>query len=302
MYLTTIAVKNNDEKIKNHIYSELESIKREDMNITHEEYIAGDTVFIRCGLKEGFMAKLKEPRSCEDLKYLLAEILCDVIINNYESKILKKIIKEYYLYLSEYERNQIYESSIKILEAEDRCKEGFYGQTRRTRIIRKILNYLNAENIIIIDGFVNFRLNDYIKDLSSIVEKAVESYITEREYNEFIKLLRYFVEIQECKISTVHVMPSENRGYILMDSEKKLIDYDCFEELSLELSDSDISVDDLLISTLITIAPNRVVIHNCEGFKNKELFRTISNVFYDRIDSCKGCDLCSMFKTNKELN
>jgi len=302
MYLTTIAIKNNDDKIKNHIFSKLESIKKEDINITHEEYTAGDTFFIRCGIREGFMAKLMEPKSYEDLKYSLSEILCDVIINNYESKLLKKIIKEYYLYLTEYERNQVYEAAIKALSIENGYKEGFYGQTRRTRIIRNILNYLNAENMIIIDGFVNFRLNDYIKDLSEIVEKVVEDYITEREYNEFIKLLRYFVEIQDCKINTVNIVPAENGGYHLTDCKKNPINCECFEELKAEIGDSDISYDDLLISTLITIAPNKIIIHNTESFKNRELFKTINNVFYDRMELCKGCDICSMIKNSKELN
>lgn len=302
MYLTTIAVKNNDEKVKNYIFSELESIKKNDINIAHEEYIAGDTIFIRCWLKEGFMAKIMEPRACEDLKYSLAEMLCDVIIKNYESKILKKIIKEYYLYLTESERSRIYESTLKMLEAEVGYKDGFYTQTRRTRIIRKLLNYLSAENIIIIDGFVNFRLNDYIRDLSDIVERAVEDYITEREYNEFIKLLRYFVEIQDCKINIVHVVPAKNGGYLLMDSERRQINCECFEDLRAEIGDNDISLDDLLISSLITIAPNKVIIHNSESFKNKEILKTISNVFFDRIELCNGCDLCSTYNINKELN
>lgn len=302
MYLTTIAVKNNDEKVKSYIFSELESIKNNEINITHEEYIAGDTIFIRCWLKEGFMAKIMEPRTCEDLKYSLAEMLCDVIIKNYESKILRKIIKEYCLYLTEFERSQIYESTLRLLEAEDGYKEGFYSQTRRTRIIRKILNYLSAENIIIIDGFVNFRLNDYIKDLSDIVERAVEDYITEREYNEFIKLLRYFVEIQDCKINTVHVIPAKSGGYLLMDSDRRPINCECFEDLKAEMGDSDISLDDLLISSLITIAPNKVIIHNRESFNNKELLKTINNVFFDRIELCRGCDLCGIYKINKELN
>ncbi|SHJ11319.1 putative sporulation protein YtxC [Lutispora thermophila] len=302
MYLTTIAVRNNDEKIKNHIFSGLESISSGDMRITHEEYTAGDTVFIRCGYKEGFMSKLIENRSSEDFKYLLAQVLCDVIIDNYESKILKKIIKEYYIYLTEYERELIYESVKKNLAVEDGYKDGFYGQTRRTRIIRKIMNYLKSENFLIIDGFVNFRLNDYIKELGDIVEKTVEEYIAEREYNEFIKLLRYFVEIQECKMDVVNIVPIENGGYFLIDSKNSPINCECFEELKAEIGDSEISFDDFLISTLITIAPNKVVIHDCQNFKNKELFKTITNIFYDRIELCRGCDLCGILKVNKELN
>jgi len=302
MYLTTIAVRNNDEKIKNYIFSSLESISNEDMCITHEEYTAGDTVFIRCGLKEGFMSKLIENRSSEDFKYMLAQVLCDVIIDNYEAKILRKIIKEYYQYLTEYERELIYDSTVKLLAADDGYRDGFYGQTRRTRIIRKILNYLKSENFIIIDGFVNFRLNDYIKELEDLVERVVEEYIAEREYNEFIKLLRYFVEIQECKVEVVNIVPLDKGGYMLIDSKNSPINCECFEELRAEIGDSDISFDDLLISTLITIAPNKVIIHDCQNFKNKELFRTITNIFYDRIKLCRECELCGMLKVNKELN
>ncbi|NLM43188.1 MAG: putative sporulation protein YtxC [Clostridiales bacterium] len=302
MYLTTIAVRNNDEKVKDHIFSGLEAIKKGDINITHEEYTAGDTVFIKCGLKEGFMSKLIENRNNEDFRYSLAQVLCDVIINNYESKILKKIIKEYYLYLTDYEKELIYENSLKLIKQEDECKEGFYEQTRRTRIIRKILNYLKSENFIIIDGFVNFRLTDYIKELGDIVDKAVEEYIAEREYNEFIKLLRYFVEIQESKLDTINIIPSEEGSYFLIDSMKKPINCECFEELKSEITDSNISYDDLLISTLITVAPNKIIIHDTQNFKNKELLKTISSIFYDRIDICRGCDMCSILKGNKELN
>ena len=81
---------------------------------------------------------------------------------------------------------------------------------------------MKSENFIIIDGFVNFRLTDYIKELGDIADKAVEEYIAEREYNEFIKLLRYFVEIQESKLDTINIIPSEEGSYFLIDSMKNL--------------------------------------------------------------------------------
>jgi len=302
MYLTTIAVRNNDEKVKAHIFSGLEEIKKSDINITHEEYTAGDTVFIKCGLKEGFMSKLVESKNSDEFRYSLAQILCDVIINNYESKILKKIIKDYYLYLTDSEKELIYENSLKLIRQEDESKDGFYGQTRRTKIIRKILNYLKSENFIIIDGFVNFRLTDYIKELGDIVDKVVEEYIAEKEYNEFIRLLRYFVEIQESKLDTINIIPSEEGNYFLIDSMKKPINCECFEELKSEIADSNINYDDLLISTLITIAPKKIIIHEPQCFKNKELLKTINNIFYDRTDICRECDICSSLKKNKELN
>ena len=44
------------------------------------------------------------------------------------------------------------------------------------------MDYFDNSNSIILDGFVNFRLKDYIKDLEEIVDKAVDDFLTDREY------------------------------------------------------------------------------------------------------------------------
>ncbi len=78
-----------------------------------------------------------------------------------------------------------------------------YQIRRRNVIVRKLMDYFENTDSLILDGFVNFRLKDYMKDLEEIVDKAVDDFLMEREYKEFIRLLRYFVDIQEPKISTL---------------------------------------------------------------------------------------------------
>lgn len=305
MHMTTIGIKNSDCQIKSYIISELESIKTMDFDFIHDNYMAGDTFFIECSLKEGLFTKIKENKAYDELIYNLAVILSDVIINNYETKLVKKIIKDLCLYLTDYEKAQVYDLADKIIKKEDNAGDCiFYKQSRKTRIIKKIINYLKTENIIIIDGFVKFRLNEYMKELYDIVEKAIEEYITEKEYNEFIKLLRYFVEIQEPKIDIIHILTAKDGGYILMDSEKNIINCEYYDDIKPELIDSEINQDDILISNLITIAPKKIYIHNVEGFTNKELIKTIRNVFFDRTEICKNCDICGFesIKTIKEFN
>ena len=49
-------------------------------------------------------------------------------------------------------------------------------------------------------------MKDYVSELEDTIEQGGGEYLMEREYNEFIKLLRYFVEIQEPKVDTVNVL------------------------------------------------------------------------------------------------
>ena len=55
------------------------------------------------------------------------------------------------------------------------------------------------------------------------------------------------------------------------------------EDLAREISDNDISYDDS-ISSLITIAPNKIVIHDSNKIKNTELLKTIENVFCGKVE------------------
>jgi putative sporulation protein YtxC len=168
--------------------------------------------------------------------------------------------------------------------------------------MRSILEYLDMEDEFNIEGFVNFRLNMYINELNDAIERALEIFVAEREYNEFIKLLRYFVEIQECKIDTIHLCQSKDGRYILYDESRNRISSEYFDELRAEIIDENINYDDLLISTLITISPKKITIHDIDSFKNRELVQTIMNVFTERITICSKCELCSTQAESKETN
>jgi len=301
MFLVTIGIPNNTEMVKNDIYRHLEKAKSEGIDITTQEYESGGMLFIKCGIKEKLLARFSEKRPLEDYKYAVASALTEAIIGSYEAKLIKKITRANYFYLTEKERSSVEETALKLLKGEKMMQTGgFYKATRRNKIMRSILDYLAQESELNLEGFVNFRLGSYINELNEVIERALEIYIAEREYNEFIKLLRYFVDIQECKIEEIHLCQSKDGRYLLYDGSKNKINSEYFDELRSELSEDSINYDDLLISTLITISPNRIVIHDLEGFKNKELVQTIMSVFAERITTCVKCELCS--NDSKETN
>jgi hypothetical protein len=80
---------------------------------------------------------------------------------------------------------------------------------------------------------------------------------------------------------------------MLLDGCQNKINGEFYEEIRADIVEGDINYDDLLISTLITISPRKLYLHNLNSFENKELVKTITNVFSDRINICPGCEMCS---------
>lgn len=296
MFLVAIGPWVDSEKVRSEIYRQLNESKLEGIDAVYEDYQLGGTLFISCGINDSL-------DTGEEFKYILSNILSGVIIEHYELKLLRKIVKENYFYLNSKEQAVVIDNACKLLGGDMPIQAGgFYKATRRNRIMREILEYLASENEFNIEGFINFRLNMYLNELNDTVERALEIFLAEREYFEFIKLLRYFVDIQECKIDTVHLCQSKDGRYLLYDDKKNSISSEYFDELRAEISDDTINYDDLLISTLITVSPNKIMIHDIDKFKNKELIQTISNVFAERITICSSCELCDNLKQSKETN
>jgi putative sporulation protein YtxC len=84
-------------------------------------------------------------------------------------------------------------------------------------------------------------------------------------------------------VEEVHVMMGEDEKYTLLDSSLRVINNDLLEDLAREITDKEISHDDLLISSLITIAPKKIIIHQYDRIRNKELLNTINNVFNGKV-------------------
>lgn len=303
MFLVAIGSYENAEMIKADIYRQMDEAKADGIDIIYESYYIGSTLFISCGIRDKLLGRIIDKKVYEEFRYILSRILTEIIIEHYEPRLLRKIAKENFFYLNEKERADVIENAYGLLRDEKMMQPGsFCKANRRSRIMRSIFEYLEAENEFNIEGFLNFRLNMYINELNETIERALEIFLAEKEYNEFIKLLRYFVEIQECKLDTIHLYQSKDGKYQLYDENKNRISSEYFDELRSEILDETINYDDLLISTLITISPKKITIHDVEGFKNRELLQTIMNVFAERITICSKCDLCRNQSESEETN
>jgi putative sporulation protein YtxC len=214
------------------------------------------------------------------------------IVKKYEKKIIYKIINKKYSNLSSEEKDDILVNAIKNVETEENASLA----RRRSEIKTKISDYLKTSDKLFIEGFVRFRLKDYWAKLEEIVEESVKKRSLDKEYDDFIKLLQYFVQIQEPKVDFLHVVASKNGTYNFYDKLFMDITDECESEFIEEITAKQINYDDLLISTLIVLSPKKIVFHKSNLVKNKELMNTIIQVFGKKIKFCKSCEFCKAKK------
>jgi putative sporulation protein YtxC len=270
---------------------ELSVLQDEGINVFLKQNNKGNYYFLDCSLEEA-----KKPEQEMILRHYVANVISDAIINQWESSILKKITKTNYYYLSPEEKENVLIKAKKILEAVSNNGEDnylLYRLNRKSKILHKVLDYLSQNNSINIDGFINFRLQDYLEDLSHVIEQAVDELLLEKEYQEFIMLLKYFVDIQEPRLEKVHVLLLPSGSFQLFDDNNKSINNQCLEGCIVEMIDNEINYEDLLISALITIAPREIVVHVPERAQVLNTIKTLQGVFGERLVICNGCVKCT---------
>lgn len=229
-----------------------------------------------------------------DAKPIVTNAIAQTIIDNYEKKMLYKVIHANYYYFNLPEKRRILDHSLSYIASEHNHMMGKLLAKRRLNIINNQINeFLKTEHEINLDGFVNFRLQDYISELEEIVDKAVDDFMVEKEYNEFIRLLKYFVDIQAAKYEVLHIVATSEKKYRIYDTNKKEITEECTKDITKSLEEETLNEDDMLISTLITLAPKKIYIHHPNRIENKEMLGTIEKVFTKKISHCDGCALCN---------
>ena len=219
--------------------------------------------------------------------------LADYIIEKYERPIINKIIRESCGKMSSVQKKFVLDGI-----ARYNTDELIGYEARKRLICDRLCDYL-AENRpgLFLDGFVSFRLKEYEGLLEEMVEVLSEDYLTEREYDEFIGLLRYFVSIQKQRPALAGVLVRTDGVYEIFNSGGENITRKCLADfVSEDAAARNVNFDDLLISMLITLAPEKIIIHNGDKIKNNELFETIKRVFDGNVTYCPGCGLCRKVK------
>ncbi|MFZ5650020.1 MAG: putative sporulation protein YtxC [Bacillota bacterium] len=294
----SIGASSNIDLVKCRLMSDLKELEGCGLQLQIEESPAGKYTFLSCRVSGQEQCLSNDEDTLDLFKNYVAEVLSDLIICKWQKNILVDIIRENYYYFGEDERKTIFQNALRYLEDYEAGESSpVIRMRKKRRILSKLREFLASYDQIVVEGFIRFRLKEYIKELQEAADKAVDDFLMDREYKEFIQLLRYFVDIQDSRTDVVNVVMKPNGSFMLYDGQEKVINSSYLEGFIFDLIENEINYEDLLISALITIAPREILFHAEKDHNNPGTLETIRNIFTNRVSVCSGCDLCTPPKT-----
>jgi putative sporulation protein YtxC len=233
----------------------------------------------------------------------MANAIYKIVVSEFYHKEMYNFLTDTYFFLKNDEIKEVADESLRAFKGEGKIidESNVYCINRKNKIVDKIVQCIEENEEININGFIRFRMKDLREDLECIIDKVVEKYMVDKEYSEFIKLLKYFVEVQDSKIDEVNIIISTNNTYSIKDDKGNDIMKDFVNDISSNKITESTNVEDIIISGLITNSPNKIKIHGIENCTNKELIETIKNVFTDRVEICTNSKLCEKRKQRIKL-
>ncbi|MBQ4542908.1 MAG: putative sporulation protein YtxC [Clostridia bacterium] len=224
--------------------------------------------------------------------YLLSNNLSTILVDVYEKKLIYNIICK--KIKDKTSREEVFKRVVDYIYDSEYEFSDYFRKIRNKIIIDAFLNYFNSSDYINIEGFLSFRLGEYIDELVDIISVCEEELLIDNEYNNFIDMLREYVVSQKSRYRKMELIIKFDDLLILNESGEN-ITHQCI--LNCVSKDLDIvaKFEDLILNVLINNAPKEIVIHDPENILNSELIKTISKIFYDRLKVCNDCILC---KTN----
>lgn len=279
--MKSFCIKTNNNAILEYLLDKLDYLELEEVKYSKNKFKIYSNIIVHY---------IGEKISFFDEK--LSSIITDTILKFYKEKMIKKIINFDYFYFEEYEKKIIIQTCCEIIESSE------YEQISKEKeyIHEAVLQYVIENKSMILEGFVNFRIKEYIKYLDSIVDIAVNKYIIEKEYNEFISLLRMYINSKKSNIKNLHLIYGKSELTIL-DENKNIVPL-CKEIYNAKfLSDIIFSENDYALNTLLTLLPQRIEIHLLDS--EDEFIKTVKLIFEDRVYICRECNICRTYKMIK---
>lgn len=280
--MKSLCIKTNNSNLLNYLLNELDYIELENIIISSNEFKNYKNIIIH--YKGNDYTKFIHEISC---------ILSCLVIDEIEESYLKKILFKNFFYFSQQERNHILSLCYDIFA--ENFNEIF--DKKYNCLINIFSNYLSEHKSIILTGFLNFRIKDYLTILENIVDEAVNNYILEKEYLEFVSLLKLYINSQKPTCEFVHLVYNKEIS-ILLDKDKNIINVSDDVFKAKYLSDITFSANDYALNGLLSLLPKKIYVHLIDSCID-EFIHTIGLIFENRVEVCTDCNICKIYKNNK---
>lgn len=206
----------------------------------------------------------------------ITDEIVDLIIDIMENKLIRKYVIKKYSTQSSEEIQNIYMCALNIF------KERYF--VIKKSLAEKIDDYILNDDYINIEGFVKFRMKEFNNYISTIVDLAWEEYFIQKDQEEFINVLKYFVNIQQEKLDLLRIHIKEDNSFILYDKNGNEIDSINDEDIMNMIIKENLNYEDFLMSNLLTLCPSKIeIIDSLNNNSSKEIIEIIKSIFGDKV-------------------
>ena len=277
--MKTICIKTNNKPAINYLLENFKNLQLEDVCFSCHKFKIYNNILIHYKGK--------------DIKLFLStisNILSNLVLDTYEDDFIRAILNREYFYFDAIEKKQIIEKTNDIYYEDIEALT-----TKESILFNTFYNFLKNNSKLYFKGFITFRLRRYFNELEKTVDNAVNQYLIEKEYLEFVSLLKLYVNSEESKVDMVHLVYN-NKEPLLLDKNKNIIKTDINLLNAKYLSDITFSSLDLILNTLLNILPKKIYVHLIDD--KDEFINTLELIFEKRINICTDCNICSIYKSH----
>ncbi len=276
--MKSFCIKTNNDNIINYLLNNLSCMDLEDIYFVSKKFKIYKNVIIH----------YKGSKESEFLS-LISSLITDCTLLFFEPILIRRCINLNYFYFDDFEKKLIEKNCYSYIQVD----EDKTLKNRKDEIWINVLNYLLENKSMILDGFVNFRLENYLDTVNDIVDYSVNKYIVEKEYTEFINLLKIYIDSKQSEADLVHLVYTNGES-ILLDSSRNIISLSDNIFNAKYLSDISFSSNDYALNSLLTLLPKRIELHVI-GYED-EFINTLKLIFGNRIFICRDCNICRTYK------
>lgn len=277
--MKSLCVKTNNSQIIDYLLKNFEDINLENVYISIRNFKHFNNIIIHYTGTE-----YNKFYTC------LSNIITKSIIDYYENNLIYENISLNYFYFNSYEKKQILENTILLLS------DVKIGNTRYDYINNEIFKKITSSHSLFLQAFINFGLANYIDFLNNQIDIAVNKFLIDKEYLEFVNILRLYIksESNNSNIDHLHLIYKEKTS-IIIDDNKNIISCNDNIKKSKYVSDISFSSNDFALNTLLNLVPKSITLHLVDGYAD-EFINTIKLIFQERVKVCEDCDICNLYK------
>ena len=279
--MKSLCIKTNNSYLLDYLLNELNNLDLNNVCFSTNEFKHYKNIIIHYTGKDE-----------NDFYSKISTLLSFLVIDELEESLLNNLILHNYFYFDSNERKKILEICFDI------NSENFSSifDKKFDCLYNCFYEYIYSNKSLVLNGFINFRLKQYMSILDESVNEAVNHFIIEKEYLEFISLLKLYINSQKSNCDLVHIVFSSSDS-ILLDEHKNIILVSDNMFKAKYLSDISFSSNDYTLNSLITLLPKNIYIHLVDGYID-EFINTLQLVFENRVHLCTDCSICEIYKEN----